>query len=174
MGPAPDNLKCPGETWVLTVSHGTSSFLPVLQRSLLCRGGLSSTQSLESGPGRPLGSIDTGLSTQPGQRSGPPPNPSLASLCLSISTPDTRATSSHLLLSPVPEGTFLYNMPARDITNIRNQSKTDQVSRLSGVFILYVLCCAKILQSCPTLCNPVDHSLSGSSVHGIRHVRIQE
>ena len=26
---------------------------------------------------------------------------------------------------------------------------------------------AKLLQSCPTLCNPMDRSLSGSSVQGI-------
>ena len=159
MGPAPDNLKCPGETlgFDCLPRHILVPACPI-EESSVC-GGLSSTQSLESGPGRPLGSIDTGLSTQPGQKSGPPLNPSLTSLCLSISTPGTCAASPHLLLSPVPEGTFPYNMPARDITNIRNQSKTDQVSRLSRVFILYVLCCAKILQSCLTLCNPVDYSL---------------
>ena len=28
------------------------------------------------------------------------------------------------------------------------------------------LCCAKSLQSCLTLCNPMDWSLPGSSVHG--------
>ena len=32
--------------------------------------------------------------------------------------------------------------------------------------------CAKLLQSCPTLCNPVDHSLLGSSVHRILQARI--
>ena len=31
---------------------------------------------------------------------------------------------------------------------------------------------AKSLQSCPTLCDPMDHSLPGSSVHGILQVRI--
>ena len=31
--------------------------------------------------------------------------------------------------------------------------------------------CAKSLQSCPTLCNPVDYSPSGSSVHGILQTR---
>ena len=35
-------------------------------------------------------------------------------------------------------------------------------------------CCAKSLQLCPTLCNPVDCSLPGSSVHGILHARILE
>ena len=33
---------------------------------------------------------------------------------------------------------------------------------------------AKSLQSFPTLCNPMDYSLSGSSVHGILQVRILE
>ena len=27
--------------------------------------------------------------------------------------------------------------------------------------------CAQLLQPCPTLCNPMNHSLPGSSVHGI-------
>ena len=34
--------------------------------------------------------------------------------------------------------------------------------------------CAKLLQSCPTLCSPMDRSLSGSSVHGILQARILE
>ena len=29
------------------------------------------------------------------------------------------------------------------------------------------VCCAKLLQSCPTLCNPMDCSPLGSCVHGI-------
>ena len=38
----------------------------------------------------------------------------------------------------------------------------------------YMLSCvgAKLLQSCPILCDPVDRSLSGSSVHGIFQSRI--
>ena len=31
---------------------------------------------------------------------------------------------------------------------------------------------AKSLQSCPTLCNPMDYSWSGSSVHGILQAKI--
>ena len=34
--------------------------------------------------------------------------------------------------------------------------------------------CAKLLQSCPTLCNPLDRSPPGSSVHGILQARILE
>ena len=33
---------------------------------------------------------------------------------------------------------------------------------------------AKLLQSCLTLCDPMDHSLPGSSVHGILQARILE
>ena len=33
---------------------------------------------------------------------------------------------------------------------------------------------AKSLQSCPTLCNPMDFSLPGSSVHGIFQARVLE
>ena len=32
---------------------------------------------------------------------------------------------------------------------------------------------AKLLQSCPTLCNPMDCSLPGSSVHGILQARLE-
>ena len=32
----------------------------------------------------------------------------------------------------------------------------------------------KVCQSCPTLCNPMDYSLPGSSVHGISQARILE
>ena len=34
--------------------------------------------------------------------------------------------------------------------------------------------CAKLLQSCPTLCNPMDCSPLGSSVHGTLQARIPE
>ena len=34
--------------------------------------------------------------------------------------------------------------------------------------------CAKSLHSCPTLCDPMDYSPLGSSVHGILQVRMLE
>ena len=34
--------------------------------------------------------------------------------------------------------------------------------------------CAQLFQSCPTICNPMDYSLPGSSVHGIFQARILE
>ena len=39
---------------------------------------------------------------------------------------------------------------------------------------LVCVLCAKSLQSCPTLCYPMDHGLPGSSVHGICQARILE
>ena len=33
---------------------------------------------------------------------------------------------------------------------------------------------AKSLQSCPTLCDPIDSSPPGSSIHGIFHARVLE
>ena len=37
----------------------------------------------------------------------------------------------------------------------------------------YCYCCL-VAQSCPTLCNPIDYSRPGSSVHGISQARILE
>jgi len=42
------------------------------------------------------------------------------------------------------------------------------------MLINYVHECAQSLQSCPTLCNPIDYGLPGSSVHGIPRGRILE
>ena len=39
---------------------------------------------------------------------------------------------------------------------------------------IYVCVHAKLLQSCPTLCDPMDYSAPGSSVHGILQARILE
>ena len=35
------------------------------------------------------------------------------------------------------------------------------------ILILSCVCAAKSLQSCPTLCDPMDSSPPGSSIHGI-------
>ena len=42
--------------------------------------------------------------------------------------------------------------------------------------IFFQLSCvrAKLLQSCPSLCDPMNHGLPGSSVHGILQARILE
>ena len=38
----------------------------------------------------------------------------------------------------------------------------------------YAAAAAKLLQLCPTLCDPMDRSLPGSSVHGIFQARVLE
>ena len=47
------------------------------------------------------------------------------------------------------------------------------MSRGQGQFTV-VLCVVLSLLSCPTLCDPMDHSLTGSSVHRILQTRILE
>ena len=56
---------------------------------------------------------------------------------------------------------FTYNIHAVNSTNY-------------NLYKLHVCICAKLLQSCLTLCYPMDYSLPGSSVHGIFQVRILE
>ena len=40
--------------------------------------------------------------------------------------------------------------------------------------IIYTICVFSVAQAGPILYNPIDHSLLGSSVHGIFHTRILE
>ena len=44
----------------------------------------------------------------------------------------------------------------------------------SHIYQMKLWMCAKSLQLCPTLCDPMDCSLPGSSVHGILQARILE
>ena len=48
------------------------------------------------------------------------------------------------------------------------------VANIIKFFTRYVCLCAKSLQLCPTLCDPMNCSLPGSSVHGILQERILE
>ena len=60
----------------------------------------------------------------------------------------------------------------------KESDTTDRLTlsqQIQSLFVLTGLCvCAKLLQSCPTLCDPVDCSPSGFSVHGILQTRILE
>ena len=48
-------------------------------------------------------------------------------------------------------------------------------NKISAYFSLPVcICCCLITKSCPTLCDPMDCSPSGSSVHGLSQARILE
>ena len=54
-----------------------------------------------------------------------------------------------------------------------NQDREEQCIHFSFLR-LYEAFCAQLLQSCPTLCNPMDCSPPGSSVHGILQASILE
>ena len=59
-------------------------------------------------------------------------------------------------------------------------SPRDSPGKNTGVGCHFLLQCMKVkserevAQSCPTLCNPMDCSLPGSSVHGIFQARVLE
>ena len=46
-------------------------------------------------------------------------------------------------------------------------------SKMEKIY-MYAVAAAKLLQLCPTLCNPMDSSPPGSSVQGILQARILE
>ena len=46
--------------------------------------------------------------------------------------------------------------------------------KVSGFLPVFMVAAAKLLQSCPTLCNPIDGSPPGSPVPGILQVRTLE
>ena len=54
------------------------------------------------------------------------------------------------------------------------QSLTDMFMAKAVVVISWVYAAAKSLQSCPTLCDPIDGSPPGSSVPGILQARTLE
>ena len=63
---------------------------------------------------------------------------------------------------------------ARDETSVSRIVGSSFTTEPPGK-ILYIACMpANSLQLCPTLCNPMDCSLPGSSVHGILQARILE
>ena len=69
------------------------------------------------------------------------------------------------------------SMEARDKqnTNIHRQEVLCVFNIFSWVFRFLGACvCAKSFRSCPTLCDAVDGSPPGSSVHGILQARILE
>ena len=57
---------------------------------------------------------------------------------------------------------------------MNSRKLADCSSVLSPYYLFHLKVKSEVTQSCPTLCDPMDHSLSGSSVHGIFQARILE
>ena len=57
---------------------------------------------------------------------------------------------------------------------MKNVSSLEKTKKPKPVELIVVCVCAKLLQSCPTLCDPMDCNPPGSSVHGILRARILE
>ena len=53
------------------------------------------------------------------------------------------------------------------------KKKTNEIRTERGKFAINIIH-AQLLQSCPTLCDPMDHSLPSASVHGVVQARILE
>ena len=80
--------------------------------------------------------------------------------------------SNHLF----PGALVLKNLPANAgdsglSPGLGSIPRATKLPGLCAAAIEPVLACAKLLQSCPTLCDPMDGSLPGSSVHGILQAR---
>jgi len=98
------------------------------------------------------------------------------------SCPLTRWGSQNSWLSPLPSLSQLPHAPSRPPIN----SPIQTLIQATNVFLLDHKIClltglsssckvkVKVPQSCPTLCNPMDWSPPGSSVHGILQARILE
>ena len=52
--------------------------------------------------------------------------------------------------------------------------KLDNVPKTQHGFLTHTAAAAMSLQLCPTLCDPIDGSPSGSSVHGLFQARVLE
>ena len=76
-------------------------------------------------------------------------------------------------LAPLPHpGSFTYQAPARNFAI--NLVYCPPVAPTSLLFQAAAAAAAKSLQSCPTLCDPIDSSPLGSSVPGILQARTLE
>ena len=60
------------------------------------------------------------------------------------------------------------------MTDKKYYHRVDLLSHRRGVLKMFAAAVAKSLQSCPTLCDPIDGSPLGSLVHGIFQARVLE
>ena len=56
----------------------------------------------------------------------------------------------------------------------KRKKSENEIENATGDMTAAAAAAAKSLQSCPTLCDPMDCSLPGSSIHGIFQARVLE
>ena len=66
---------------------------------------------------------------------------------------------------------FFTSWATREAANIGNQSTDKEPDKLH---LSNLLCVCLVTELCPTLCDPMDYSPPGSSVHGTSQARILE
>ena len=104
-------------------------------------------------------------------------------ICVPTSLPASSASLSSLLTtlqphSPCPTLCQMHMRCSVQLTGLTLTSHLPNSSLLRGhlgsFLFLFTCVCVKLLQSCLTLCEPMDCSLPGSSVHGILQARTLE
>ena len=103
------------------------------------------------------------------------------SICLSslVSIPSCWRIFLHLVFLKAARGIYSLSVMAdEDVTHLPSSHLSAHVSnplipRVIVWFLVKSICCYYLVtKSCPTLCNLVDCSAPGSSVHGILQARI--
>ena len=85
------------------------------------------------------------------------------------------ATYSSILAWRIPWTEEPGGLQFMESQRVRHNTATKQQHGNTGRYIDFMACMrAKSLQSCLTLCNPVDHSPPGSTVYGFLQARILE
>ena len=69
-------------------------------------------------------------------------------------------------------GEFIQAESMTKFDKIYGHKWLDSRQHLHVLIVFYICMHAKSLQLCPTLCDPMDYSPPGSSVHGISQARI--
>ena len=138
----------------------------------------SSAQALGTPRGPPLSAQAPGLSPWAGGCwSGEGQESGQARRCSGPGAAGPACTSSLVLSFLVGGGNLCYPLPPEAVQgNTMGLSGRTGDQEASGRSLSLGLTgvCAKSLRLCPTLCDPVDHSPPGSSVHGILQARILE
>ena len=85
-------------------------------------------------------------------------------------------TGARVTAQATPQPQRLQALTAKDPDKAQNADRgvPHFISVLLLLLMMGSMCACSVATSCPTLCNPMDYSPSGSSAHGILQARILE